>query len=788
MTRAVPVVALLWIVMPTPARPQTSRGPFTAPPQYERDREFHTAHVLIRLKLDWATRSFGGSVVHTVIPLRDGLSQLHFDAGRGLRVLTCSAGGKAAHFSHPGDVLAVDCPRSLPRGHQVEIRIAYRSAPAAGRSGSGLATGYHWVVPDRFDPARKPGFWTYGWPTSTHNWVPVYDYPNDRVTSDVYVAAPRTWFVLGNGRLAEVHDGGSTRTFHWRMERSHPTYLFSLAAGEMEVVRDRVDGTELIFDVPRGEGPLIRPSFARTADMVRFYSRLLGVKYPWPKYGQSALFDFGGGMENVSATSLQETSLTDPRGGTDAVDSLVSHELAHQWFGDLVTYRDWSQTWLSEGFATFLQMLYFEHARGRDAYDRERENALQAYLMESRRYRRPIVTRNYPAPWAMLDSHSYPKAALVLHLLRRRLGDAVFFRALGHFLRKHACGVVDTNDLERAIAESTGTNVEAFIDQWIYHPGHPVVEFDWAYDDPGRQVVLNVRQVQETSDGTPIYRLDMPVGILCGSRFARSTVTLNSAAAQFRIACASKPDSVLLDPDHDLLMERRARTWPPGEAESVMRDAPCSLDRQDAALSLLKPEASDSQTESVLESALRDPSTALRVRVLGAAGDLRRGCLRERFRAALHGGNPEVRAAAMHALSGLPATPTETESARMLINDREPYVVVTAALAALAAWDPDGNMGTFRSALTLESRHEVIRAAAIEALGKAKGDPALALVAAWAGPSHPRFVRLAAVSALAMHKDRLVAVHNLESLAKEEDPQIRARALAVRAQPAGSGG
>src|SRR5579872_2400921 len=573
-------------------------NPFLPPQaraQYERSRDYHVRNILLHMRVDWNTKTFAGTVTHTLASLRDGLTDVVFDAGSSLTIDVCRINGAKAAFDRTKDKLIVHAPPpGLLHGRAVTVDITYSSKPPErGRRALVGSYGFHWILPDRFQPSRKPGFYTQGETEGNRDWVPLYDYPNDKTTTETYVEVPARWFVIGNGKLVGIQENQTahTRTFHWKMPQPHSTYLLSLAGGEMEVVHDTWAGVDLFYAVPKGEGKYVPASFGDTKDMLQFFSDRLGVKYPWPKYAQTAMFDFGGGMENVSATTLGEGSLVEPRSGVWPMASLTSHELSHQWFGDLVTCKDWGEIWLNEGFATFFEQVYIEHSRGKDAYDGEREGALQSYLRESRRYKRPIVTKYYPSPDAMFDSHTYPKGGLVLHMLRRELGDAEFFRGLGYYLRKNAYKAVDTHDLVRALAEGTGRNMEPFFDQWVYKPGHPMIDYKWTYDEAKRQVNLEISQVQDTKDSTPIYALNMPYALITGSAgMTEGTVALNADKQTFTIAVSAKPDAVLLDPGHDILMERKEHTWQPGEQQAILRHAPCWLDRRDAALALLKAE------------------------------------------------------------------------------------------------------------------------------------------------------------------------------------------------------
>src|SRR5262249_39912557 len=255
--------------------------------------------------------------------------------------------------------------------------------------------------------------------------------------------------VLSNGRLVSEKSDDQRRTFHYRHDVAHSSYLITLVAGEYTVLKDSFDDIEVLYYVTPGREEDAPRSFANTPEMMRLFSNLTGQKYPYPRYSQITVAEFiFGGMENTSATTLTDQTLHDARAHLDfSSEPLISHELAHQWFGDLLTCRDWSQGWLNEGFATYFELVWKEHSAGRDEADYDRLADLEAYLEEdSHRYRRPIVTNVYHEPIDVFDRPLYEKAGCVLHLLRNELGEARFWKAIRHYVKKHAGGSVETRD------------------------------------------------------------------------------------------------------------------------------------------------------------------------------------------------------------------------------------------------------------------------------------------------------------------------------------------------------
>ncbi len=756
--------------------------------QKERVREYHVRHLLLRLNVGWPSRLVTGAVTHTLIPLRPGLATLVFDAGAALAITRCTVNGAAVPFKHDKEKLTLTTARPLPTDTPSSVVIEYtmKAAPTNEASIGGFGSGWTWIAPDKFVPDRVPGFWTQGETSTNHQWVPLYDYPNDKVTSEVYVTVPSQWFVTGNGSLVDTKRVVDTVTYHWKMDQPHSTYLLSLAGGEMDVVQDKWNDVPLYYAVPRGAGSLIPTSFGTTKDMLTFFSDRLGVKYPWPKYAQTSVFDFGGGMENVSATTLVQEDLAGPRDEPGRTASLNSHELAHQWFGDLVTCKDWGQVWLNEGFATFFQQLYTEHAEGKDAYDEQRENALGNYLNEAEGghygdyhaagYKRPIVTQRFASEGAMFDRHTYQKGGLVLHMLRRKLGDDTFFLGLRRYLEKYGYGNVQTADLIAALNEVSGRDLTPFFDQWVFKPGHPIVNCAWTWKADTRQVTLHLKQTQDTRSGTPIYALDLPVALTAHGKMQRQTIAFNKREQTFTFDAPDQPDALLLDPDHDLIVKVTGQDTSGRAQEAILRFAPCITDRKRAAQMLLKGHASSTTLRRVLEIAQQDLAPHVLRATLDAANGTCGPELRETYRALLAHKNIAVRVAAIGALGRLRCDAQDIAALCALVSDTEPIAVYTAALNVLAAQDEAASEDVVRKALATPLRNYP-QSGAISALPARKNERTRTFLLELTGPGYARPVRTAAVEQLQAVNNEPSIRERLLALLLDEDTEVRKTAL-----------
>ena len=696
-----------------PAAHAQNRNPF-APPQaklfYAPDRTCDLLHVAVDLDVDYAGRTIKGKSVNSMAALRSGIQEVLIHAGTGLDIQSVKVDGRTAKFRRAGKDLFIETGL-LAKGKPFQIEVAYQAKDSRGTGFGSGGGGWHWISP-RDGIADRVGFWTQGETQYNSEWAPTWDYPNDLATSETRTTVQSDWSVIGNGVLVSDRAEGQKRTFHWKMDQPHATYLLALYGGPFDIKKDKWEGIDLWYVVPKGLGYLIDDSFGDTKDMLSFFSKRVGVKYPWPKYAQVAMYDFGGGMENVSATILGEGSLTDRRDGFRRMASLNAHELGHQWFGDLVTCMHWGDIYLNESFATFMDAIYMEHSRGSAAYQWAIEDDMRSYFAESRRYKRPLSTKLYANPDSMFDSHSYPKGAAILHTLRRQLGDDPFFAGLKHYLDKWRHTPVESAQLRRALSDSTGINVEPFWAQWIDSPGHPVLDYSWTYD--GGKLKVTVKQTQDTASGTPIYEIPAHIGFSDGGAFKLLPLRISKAEETFELALPAKPKAVLLDPNHDFLREIPTLRWSSEELPFIFQFAPNASDRQDALAKL---------------AAASNPDLALIRQVLEADRDLEQPVFRSTgldalvvpdMRAFWLGqlGHPNIdrQVQASSALARLPKDAPTVARFRSLINANAPIQVVVNAINALSAWDKAGNVDVFRRALEIKDRRGRIKRAAEEAL------------------------------------------------------------------------
>jgi aminopeptidase N len=708
---------------------------------YAPSREYDLQNVRVSLHFDIDQRKVIGDVTHTLSALRDGETHLDFDCAE-LTVSSVRVNGKDVTFDLRDNNLRVQLAQAAKSGEKFEVEIKYEGKPTSG---------LYFILPDQGDPNRAKEIWTQGEAEDTHHYIPIYDYPNDRTTSEMILTVPADWLTVSNGKLVSVQDApNGQKTWSWKQSQPVSTYLISFVAGEYQTKKDTWRNIPISYNVPRGMGDTIDSTFSHTKQMLDFFSDRFGVLYPWDQYAQTAVHDFvASGMENVSATTLAARDMlpADLAGERpEAADNLVSHEMTHQWFGDLVTCKDWTNTWLNEGFATFGAELWEEHFYGVDAsgyrYWREQNSWMQSREL----YPIPIVTRNIDDS-VEYEGNVYDKAGLVIHMLREQMGDDAFFRALKHYLEANRLQNVVTADLVKDIEESSGTNVDQFFDQWIYGAGAPRFTVRYTYDDAGKKVNLSVKQTQKVEGHVGLFRVPVDISITTSSGEKVFPIEISKADESFSFAVDGAPQIVLFDKGDKVLKSVDFQKTPE-EWIRQARTASSVPDRADAAVALGNYHDNDAAVNALGDVALHDKFWGVREEALRSLGRINSPAARKQVLADLANEQPWVRVVAVEQLGKDRGDEDVIKHLQNIYKDDKAYTVRAAALQSLALDKAPNLEAILEKTLTISSPDDVLRAAALRAMGSLGDDSAVPTLLDWSSPGKPAQLRGIAIGAL----------------------------------------
>jgi len=708
---------------------------------YARSKDYDLQNVRTHLWFDLEQRKIRGEVDERIAAVRDDVPQIKLDSV-GLTIHSVTVDGDAAKFSTTADQLLVSLNHPAQRGEQHEIFIRYEGRPKKG---------LYFILPDANYPLQPQEIWTQGEAEDTRNYIPIYDYPNDRMTSEMLLTVPGSWVTISNGTLAGVkEEPDGTKTWDWKQSEPLSSYLISAIAGDFVEKDDRWRGVPLRYVVPRGQEFKIDSSFADTKEMLDLLSSRLDISYPWAQYAQTFVDDFvEGGMENTSATTLTVRELVNPalaaenRRGADFVES---HELAHQWFGDLVTCKDWANLWLNEGFATYFEHFWNEHHYGADdaAYEFWREQG--QWFREKRLYAVPIVDHNFKDS----DEYAgnvYTKAGWVLKMLREQLGDADFFRGLHDYLQTNRGRNVVTADLEKSIEEATSMNTDKFFHQWIYRAGAPQFQVSYSYDDAAHQVKLDVSQTQKVEGLVGLFDVPVDVEITTASGQKTYPIELSQAAQSFTLPANGAPLMVLFDKGDKILKMVEFKKTPAellyqlGKAESV-------TDRVDAAVALGRIKDNSEVVGALRNAVEHDAFWGIRVEALRALGKIGGSEAEQSVFTALNDEKPWVREVAVQQLGNFKEDSSLPSKLAAIASSDKAYRVRAAALTSLADLNAPDAYDTLVAAVSTDSPDNIIRDAAIVGLGRLGDDRAVPLLLEWSGPGKDQRTRQAAMMAV----------------------------------------
>lgn len=514
--------------------------------KYAPDRGVDILHVALDVTPDFTKRSVEGRMTMRFKPIARELGRLRLDAVRlGVRTVESSVRVKAWEITDAE--LVVNFEKPVPVGEETTVTVSYSAEPEQG---------LYFRTPEMGYKAGEAHVFSQGEAIEARHWYPCFDAPNEKFTSEIRCRVPEGMTVISNGRKMseEKESGTGMKAVRWLQDKPHTTYLMTLVAGYFSRIEDRYKDIPMSFYTLPSEIQYATNSFRGTREAMAFFEGETGVPYPWAKYDQICVNDFvAGGMENTSATTLTDGTLySDASENVRSSEELMAHELAHQWFGDLVTTKDWTHLWLNEGFATYYAHLFDGHKNGL-------EHMLYGLYEDARGFfdvpddTRPIVWRGYEKPMDMFGFLVYPKGSWVLHMLRSQLGPDLFRRCVQTYLERHQYGLVVTEDLNQVVEELSGRSFDQFFNQYVYHAHQPELGLSYSWEESTRMAKLTVVQNQKLSEKVLLFRFPVTVRFKVKGAVVDRPIVVKEKSEDFYFALPEAPESVRFDPEYTVL-------------------------------------------------------------------------------------------------------------------------------------------------------------------------------------------------------------------------------------------
>lgn len=728
-----------------------------AKPHYNPDRPGQVEHIFLDINLDIPNQSYTGICKIALKPITSGINRLSLDAVN-LNIQSVDIDGTPQSFDYDGSKLDIRLETATEVGKVIKVAIAYFVEKPQ--------RGLYFITPDDHYPNKPTQVWTQGEDEDSRYWFPCFDYPGQLATSEIKVRVPNSLKAISNGRLVETKEDGDSTIYHWLQEQVHPTYLMTLAVGDFAEIEDEWQGKPVTYYVEKGREEDARRSMGKTPRMIEFFSDKYGYLYPFPKYAQVCVDDFiFGGMENTSTTLLTDRCLLDERAALDNrnTESLVAHELAHQWFGDLVVIKHWSHAWIKEGMASYSEVMWTQEEYGNQEAAYYRLLEARNYLAEdSSRYRRPIVTHIYREAIELYDRHLYEKGSCVYHMIRAELGDDLFWQAIQTFVRDNAHKTVETIDLLRAIEKASGRNLLFLFDQYVYRGGHPdfKVAYSWDLDSKLAKVTVTQTQVKEGSN-TDLFDLKIPIAFGYTqegkpTEFKTFPVRIYEREQSFYFPLAEKPHFVSFDAGNNYL-KTVALEYALPELQAQLQFDKDPVSRIYAAIAI----ANKGGLEAVkaLTKALKsDAFWGVRLEVAKNLAEVKLDQAFDGLVASLQDENALVRRAAIEALAQI-KTNASYKAIKPFVKDGDPSYYVEAAAAraigAIASVNLDEEskekktIKLLNTVLEKAGWNEVVRSGAISGLSQLKtSSEALDIILQYTKAGVPQALRLAGIRAL----------------------------------------
>lgn len=462
----------------------------------------------------------------------------------GMKVSSVKFNNQKIHFRQDDDRLYVYFEPALLPDDVGTLQIRYTGIPSDGL-----------IISENEYGERT--FFGDNWPNRAHNWLPTIDHPSDKATCEFIITSPLHYKVIANGMLREEsmvrYGSDQQKLTHWVMKQPIPTKVMVFGAARFAVLYDQPVGNiaiqHWVYADNRASG---FRDFEPTANVLRYLINRIG-DYPYEKLANVESKTKYGGMENASNVFYNEQAVD----GGQSIESLIAHEIAHQWFGNSVSEKEWSHIWLSEGFATYLSHTYIEYTYGKDSlYSLLHEDKDRVFSYYQRAPDSPVVDHSHENLYLLLNANSYQKGAWFLHMLRLKLGEEKFWKGIRTFYKQHCHSKADTDDFKAVMESVGGQSLNEFFQLWLYTPGHPVIKGNWKYGGLSKKLKLQMEQVQENQQ---LYDLPLEIAVYYDedAEPVIHKVRLNRKEGSFSFKLQSRPIKVELDPHAKILLDTK---------------------------------------------------------------------------------------------------------------------------------------------------------------------------------------------------------------------------------------
>ncbi|MDO7886590.1 M1 family aminopeptidase [Hymenobacter cheonanensis] len=683
--------------------PSTPAAAANAPYRPSATKTNDLVHTKLAVRFDYAKRYLYGQEWVTLKPHAYATDTLRLDAqGMDIKTVALMSGASQQPLKYDysdKNNLRISLGRTFKPGEQYVVYIEYTAKPdelkVQGSAAITDAKGLYFINPDSAVKGKPVQIWTQGETQSSSAWFPTIDRPNQKTTEEIAMTVPAKYTTLSNGQLvSQVPAGPGLRTDTWKMDLPHSPYLFMMAVGDFKVYKDTWRGKDVTYYLEPKYAPFAKQIFGNTPDMLEFFSQRLGVEFPWNKYAQIVARDYvSGAMENTTATLHGEQVQMDGRELLDREydsESVIAHELFHQWFGDYVTAESWSNITVNESMADFSEALYAQHKYGQDAADDHNYRYVQAYLRSPRDAAKNLVRFHYNNKEDVFDLVSYQKGGAIVQMLRTYLGDDVFFAGLQKYLTDNKFGNGEAHQMRLAMEAVSGQDLNWFYNQWYYGAGHPVVTIDYGWDAGTKTQRVTIKQTQSGQ----VFQLPLAIDYYVNGKAQRQRVMMTQATQTFTMPLAAQPQLVNVDAEKFTLWQKTDNK-PLTESLYQYSHAPLYVDRREALAAAVAAQATSPAARAVVLAALKDKFYGLRIAAI-------RGLKLD---------NKDVAKAAAPTLRQLASSETENH-------------VRAAAVGALAQLKDKKDQKIVTSALASESYE--VQGAGLETLGEIDAPTALA--------------------------------------------------------------